>query len=558
MRIVAPAVVALVALAIAPGLLFGFDITPKVVVILVGAALALPLAANGLPDLWRTRLGRWFLIVAAVQCGSLILATAWSSHGDLSLGGTNWRRFGAVTQIGIVGLAGCVAATPGIARGVLRAATASGAVAAAYGVAQYFGWDPLIPASAYHVGEGEWTIVRPPGTMGYVTYFGNYLVHVVFFGLATAGRDESRRWRMSGSIAAATAAVAIVLSGTRAAMLGLAAGAVLWLWSRRPSLGPRLVAACAIALALAAAFYLSPAGLKLRARARWIAEDPRGGARIELWRDSLRMGAARWATGAGIETFSSEFPRHQSAELARAYPEFYYESPHNIFLDAWTAQGVFGVVALAALGAVGLAGAPWGRPVLVASLVAHQFGVFTAPTALIFWVTVAILVAAESPARRPPVSLATLPISLLLAAFALRLAAAEWLLERVKRSLVADRIVEAQQAYATFRRVKPIGVSADLWYSRALADAVGKSADVAVRLKSWPQAADAARRATATDENRASALYNYAVFLGVQNDATGTEQALRRAIEAAPQWRKPREMLARVLAARDVKSPAPE
>ena len=81
----------------------------------------------------------------------------------------------------------------------------------------------------------------------------------------------------------------------------------------------------------------------------WSGEDRMGGARLLLWRDSLRMAESRWAFGYGPETFSLEFPRHESIELARAYPDFYHESPHNIFLDALDSEGVVGLAALAAM-----------------------------------------------------------------------------------------------------------------------------------------------------------------------------------------------------------------
>ena len=43
-----------------------------------------------------------------------------------------------------------------------------------------------------------------------------------------------------------------------------------------------------------------PAGLALRARTRWYREDPSGGGRIELWRDTLSMSARRWLAGSSI------------------------------------------------------------------------------------------------------------------------------------------------------------------------------------------------------------------------------------------------------------------
>ena len=69
------------------------------------------------------------------------------------------------------------------------------ALTALYGIAQYFGWDPILPAAAYHIGEGIWTIVRPPGTLGYVSYFATWLLFVVFLSLALAALEESRSWR---------------------------------------------------------------------------------------------------------------------------------------------------------------------------------------------------------------------------------------------------------------------------------------------------------------------------------------------------------------------------
>ena len=101
-------------------------------------------------------------------------------------------------------------------------------------------------------------------------------------------------------------------------------------------------------LAGAAAFYFSPPGWKLRSRTRWFVEDPWGGARPLLWRDCLRMALARPVTGFGPEVFTAAFPKFESRQLARTYPDFTHESPHNIFLDALVSQGVPGAACLVA------------------------------------------------------------------------------------------------------------------------------------------------------------------------------------------------------------------
>ncbi len=153
------------------------------------------------------------------------------------------------------------------------------------------------------------------------------------------------------------------------------------------------------------AFYFSTVGERLRARVHWIGEDRVGGARPLLWRDSLRMAAAKPLTGFGPDTFVAEFPLYQSEDLAREYPEFSHESPHNIFLDALTAEGVPGLLVLIGIAVAAVLGGLRARsenllltsalfPGLVASLIAHQFIVFTAPTAFYFYLVAGVLAGA--------------------------------------------------------------------------------------------------------------------------------------------------------------------
>ncbi len=285
-------------------------------------------------------------------------------------------------------------------RHVLRAVSLAGALTALYGIAQYLGWDPILPAAAYHIGEGIWTIVRPPSTLGYVSYFATWLLFVVFFSFALPGR--------LAKACAVLALIAILLTGSRAAFLGLAAGMAVWSGMRlRPANAPTrrglwgAAGFAGAALLAVLILYLSPAGQPLRSRARWFADDPWGGARPLLWRDSLRMGLDRPLAGQGPETFRAAFPHYESVALARAYPDFAHESPHNIFLDAVVAQGISGVLLLGAWCALGFAAA-WkirGKHpdlaaclagALAAGVVSQQFTVFPIPTAVIFFATIAL------------------------------------------------------------------------------------------------------------------------------------------------------------------------
>src|SRR4051794_39861089 len=264
--------IALIALILAPGLSFYFDVTPKLVVLLAGVGIAWtwPRAS------WRNPL--WLL--AALGAVSLAVSSALGTNPGLSVWGTSWRSFGAFTQLAILLLAVCISTQAHRILPMLRVISVAGAVTAIYGIAQYFGFDPILPASGYHIGEGIWTIVRPPSSLGYVSYFATWLLFVVFLSLALPGRW----WRAVTVLAA----IAMLLTGTRAAALGAVAGLVVWLLWRGWRVPRRWLVGGAVAVIAAAAFLISPAGLQLRSRTRWFAEDPWGGARLLLWRDSFR------------------------------------------------------------------------------------------------------------------------------------------------------------------------------------------------------------------------------------------------------------------------------
>lgn len=572
MALLLSAIVALLPLILAPHVLLYWDITPKIMVLLVGVAIALPLAWRD--SSWPSRRAQspalrilgWLLVAQAVSLG---LSTAFSTDPALSLGGSAWRRFGLIPQAALLLFAWLVAqhtaGRAGRARQLLRVIAAAGIPAATYGIAQYFGWDPLIDPTAYHVGEPPLTIVRPPGTLGYVSYFATYLLSVIFAGVALVMIEESRAWKLTGAAASALGAVALVLTGTRAALLGLACGTVFFALWLRPRIRTREIVAGLLAVAALAGFYFSPAGQMLRSRVRWFIDDPAGGSRPLLWRDALRMAGARWMAGFGPETFSINFPRYQSAELARAYPGFYQESPHNIFIGALAGQGVPGLAALAGLTALGLY-AVWKAQdrrlaaalgaALAAALVSQQFTCFTLPTAFFFYLTVALLAGqAFLPVRPQVVKRRTVMLgvwsvmALVFLVFAVALVTADATLARVDRLIRAGRAQEAAAIYHKFAPWQPPGMRSDVWYARAMATGFEHAQNRDDAMTAGREAMAAAVRATRNAEEPQNAWLNLAFFYGRQNDFPHTEESLRAAIRAAPNWYKPHWLLAQVLRA---------
>src|SRR5579871_1189660 len=386
MTLVLPIVAALSAILILPGVSFYFDVVPKVVVILLGAA-AVFLVRRERPAAASAPL-RWFTMIVAAQAVLIVLATAFSTYPLLSLLGGTWRRSGAIAEIAVLVLAAAGAAHLAVdgtrLRMLLRITVLASIPLSIYGILQHFGIDPILPAAGYHFGEGQYMIVRPPATLGHAAYFATYLLYAAFAGAGLARQEDRRPWKTSAIAASVLALFGIVLSGTRAAILGLVIGLV-WAALRRDEFrrGTKetiryVLVAATVLMAGVALLYFSPAGARLRARAFWASEDRLGGSRLQLWKDSLKMAGDRWLIGYGPETFALEFPRHQSVELAREYPDFYHESPHNIFLDALDSKGVFGLMAMIAL--VGLC-VYYGRGPMggafVAMLVSQQFTTFT-------------------------------------------------------------------------------------------------------------------------------------------------------------------------------------
>jgi O-antigen ligase len=575
MHCLVPLVVALIPLVITPGLLSYFDITPKIAILLFGVSFCLLCRRENernIRALLRTRFGPWFTALVAALWLSAAIASAFSLHPALSFNGASWRRFGliswsALLLFTLLAVAWLAADTKNILT-LLRAACAGGGLASIYGICQYFGWDPLLPATAYQAGEGTFTIVRPPGTLGHADYFAAWLVVITFFSIALARLEEERWRRVLAAAVCAPSISAIVLSGTRSALLGIIIGAIVFAIAGRRSTGKSALTIGLASLAAVTLFFLSPPGAKLRARLHWSLDDARGGARPLLWRDSLRMSTDRPIAGFGPESFATEFPQFESLELARAYPDFYHESPHNIFLDALTSQGILGLLALlgmcllAGLAAIhslrsenGIAAALAGA--LAGILICQQFTVFIPATALYFFLIVGLLVVRTQTAKPNypnapskvfrwlfPVGVGA---GLFFAYVATRLLIADSSLATTYRRIQREDALGAAQVYQVELRWHLTGAGADLNYSRAMQQLANHSRDFATQVQARQQAMEAGIRATSTAEDRQNAWFNLATLFAAENNVTATERSLRNAIAWAPNWFKPHWSLAQLL-----------
>lgn len=551
MTFLLPIVAALSAILILPGLSFYFDVMPKVVVILLGAGFVFLLRRRwpvGLLNLPEAKPLRYFTILAGAQALLTVLTTLTSTHPQLSILGSTWRRSGAIAETGVLVLAvaGAIQFVSDLSsrKIFLRITVLSSIPISIYGILQYFGVDPILASAGYHFGEGAFRIVRPPATLGHAAYFATYMLYVPFAGAALVSEDSEESdesehvWKIPAIAASILAILAIVLSGTRAALLGFILGAIFVVLRNRPNW--RFFAGAAALLLAVAALYASPAGDRLRARVFWASEDRFGGARLLLWRDSLTMSREHLLLGYGPESFTIEFPKHESIDLARQFPDFYQESAHNIFLDALTAKGIFGFAALAALTIISLAYArgPIGGA-FVAMLVAQQFTTFTLPTELFFYLCAALIVSDFEiepmvPARPQRW---TAVFALLFLAMAIYLGAGDAMLAISRQALDQGNI---DRAWKFQERARSAKLAADVYFARSYLAIPNQ------RARGYAMAS--ALRATLTADDRQNALLNFAAFQSPYGDAAAVERTLRIAIDAAPNWYKPHWLLAQVLA----------
>lgn len=316
------------------------------------------LGSSGVSEL-RRRFMLWPLMAFVGAAG---LATAFSVNAARSVLGAPQRDEGLLALLAYAAI--CAGTVVVVARGGLRvwhaAVLTCGTVVAAYGVAQYFGWEWLIrdPVRVF------WW--RPFSTSGNPNFLGAYMV--LMGPLAVAALLTARRKIVAGLSLGALAmtVLAALCTYSRAAWLGLAIAALMFvptLRTRRVAgahtreTRRRLLAAIALGAVLTILFFLPSSPLAIP-RADWSAAqragtafdpmDPQAGLRqrLYLWGHTLSLLRHRLLTGYGPETFSLVFPQGWDAERYQAIGgPVGIDKAHNDTLDLAMSMGVLGVAA---------------------------------------------------------------------------------------------------------------------------------------------------------------------------------------------------------------------
>ena len=362
-------------LLFAPGMLEQFEAPKAAVVRTLGlGALAAVVASPR-----TSRRVRWQPLDLAVASWLAVevLSTLFSVAPRLSLLGDTEQHEGLLTSFGLGGL--YLAARWGApdaerVRTTLHVAIAAAAAAGGYALLQATGLDPLrwSRTALYETGGA---FMRPFGTLGHPNVLGVVSAATSTAALALAVRDVRRRWLMT--LAAALLGTVTVLTLSRAAWLGTAAGVLvagaLGILLRPPDrsggaavpgpvpqVGRRaglIIAALVTAVVLVV---IARAGGMLRARFAELLVPGGGSARsrLEIWRTALACWRARPWLGHGPDTFALVFQRYQTPE----YWQFEWATlpahAHSIYLNALATRGVAGFAAGTAL-ALALLAAAW-------------------------------------------------------------------------------------------------------------------------------------------------------------------------------------------------------
>lgn len=296
-------------------------------------------------------------------CGFVVAMTVSTLLGAAPLSsffGSVYNQMGLLTHLSFlvcfVGLIVGVATNQTLLTRAMWVLCLTGFVAAAYGVSQFFGFDPLLWSGLYTSGNEQGNVLRSVSTLGHSNYLGNFLLYTtpLSLGLALTVSARPRLFALSG---AALCLLAIVFSGTRGAWVGIAAGIGVFAFAERRGLLSAITRATQaqvmrrVAIALLALLVvgfiisLSQASHSVVARAKsFAAEGFTGAGRTILWRDSLKMLPSVALLGTGPEGFRKAFLAYKSKDLARLEPTANNENPHNSYLDALISYGLPGAL----------------------------------------------------------------------------------------------------------------------------------------------------------------------------------------------------------------------
>jgi O-antigen ligase len=377
--------------ALDPGGWYPFGPTKWLVVSTLVAATAMYASACRL----RSRLPRWSSILFVLLLAWLAVAAvfgrdrlyAWTGTPERHLGVLAWLLFGACFVIGSM-------LSPGGVRVVMRWMVVATLWCGGYALVEWWFGEPVDTTAVTS---------RLGGPFGSAAYFGAARCLLIPIAVADAAdRSESARWRIAAVTGAATATVALVGTGSRAAWIGLAAPAAIALVAARPGGRSVLIVGAAAGVCV----------LVLLPRLDDVLDrSVSSTSRLDEWALAARVIADHPILGVGPEGYRTALADGVTAEYERTYGrEVLPDRAHSGPLDLAAAGGVpaallyvalIGGVAIVAVRRMRSGGAMAALGAAAVAYLVQQLLLFSiAELDPILWLVGGVLIAA--PARPVP------------------------------------------------------------------------------------------------------------------------------------------------------------
>ncbi len=303
----------------------------------VATALARPFALHRASAIGWVAFVGWMTLASATGADPL---HAWIGTPDRHLGWATWVLFGLVFAAGQA--LGTRADRRTVARAAVVALVGIGLVA----VTEAFGVLPPAGASG-----------RLGGPFGSAAYLGA-AVCLLAPVTASAAVVEQRAWRWAAGAATLGGFIAVVGSGTRAALVGLGVTGASIVAARHRVGGTvaparirstpwRTAAVAMVGLAATAIVIVGPLGQRSLATVDFDDSGSRG--RVDEWIVASRVLSAHPVVGVGPEGYRVVFPRFVDDSYARRYGRAVVpDRAHDVFLDVGVSAGLPGLLLAAA------------------------------------------------------------------------------------------------------------------------------------------------------------------------------------------------------------------
>ena len=208
----------------------------------------------------------------------------------------------------------------------------SAVIVSLHGIYQYVTGVAIDPAWVDSKSFADLTS-RAYSTFGNPNVMGEYLIVTCSWSVGMLWKAKKPVWKLFYLAAAGTMGLALLATGSRGSMLGLAVSALVFVLFAEHRLIPLAV------LAAAAMPFLLPESIKARFLGAIAGTDSSTQYRMSIYGACFAMAKDYWLTGIGVGAFALIYPRYVYA-ASNAYHS------HNLFLQVFLELGIFGFAAL--------------------------------------------------------------------------------------------------------------------------------------------------------------------------------------------------------------------